>query len=215
MSVLPGNKPSISRHRLRDRLLATVKEISSPHKVFFPHGRAAVDHNCRSFPRSSTSELDPYHLYRSAVDKTLPDPLYNFAVQLGCLGFDIDMSQAPFFDMPVKVHLKIMPSVRSDGPDPEGKRLGHVVQELDRTLLVMFGIDLEYPHSRRIIDGSVLVPSHGPSLSIFHLRKLHIDLNLVFGNRFGIPLSVQSTSGRCLGQSLYSMRFQDSAHTRF
>ena len=66
----------------------------------------------------------------------------DFAVQLGRLGFDVDMPHALVFDMPVKPGLKLMTSVRSDCADPEGKLLDHVVHELDRTSLVMFGMDL-------------------------------------------------------------------------
>ena len=66
----------------------------------------------------------------------------DLAVQLGCLGFDVDMSHALVFDMPVKAGLKLMPSVGADRADPEGKRLDHVVQGSDRTCLVMFGQDL-------------------------------------------------------------------------
>ena len=66
----------------------------------------------------------------------------DFAVELGCLGFDVDMPHALVFDMPVKSGLKLMPSIRLDRADPEGKRLDHVVQEPDRTCLVMFGKDL-------------------------------------------------------------------------
>ena len=67
---------------------------------------------------------------------------FYLAVQLWRLGFDVDMPHALVFDMPVKPGLKLMPSVRSDRADPDGKLFDDVVHELDRTLLVMFGIDL-------------------------------------------------------------------------
>jgi len=56
------------------------------------------------------------------------------AVQLGRLGFDVDM--------PVKASLKLMASIRSDRADPEGKLFDNVIYELDRTSLVMFRKDL-------------------------------------------------------------------------
>ena len=54
-------------------------------------------------------------------------------LQLWRLGFDVDMPHALVFNMSVKPRLKLMTSVRSDGADPEGKLLDHVVRELDRT----------------------------------------------------------------------------------
>ena len=66
----------------------------------------------------------------------------DFAIQLWCLGFDVYMSHTLVFNMPMKPRLKLMTSIRSDRADPEGKLLDHVVQELDRTSLVMFGKDL-------------------------------------------------------------------------
>lgn len=67
---------------------------------------------------------------------------FDFAVQLRGLGFDVDMPHALVFNMPVKTSLKLMASIRSDRADPEGKLIHHVVYELDRTILVMFRIDL-------------------------------------------------------------------------
>jgi hypothetical protein len=47
------------------------------------------------------------------------------------------MSHALVFDTPVKTSLELMTPVGSNGADPEGKLFHHVVQELDRTILVM------------------------------------------------------------------------------
>ena len=58
---------------------------------------------------------------------------FDFAIQLWGLGFDIHVPHSLVFDMPMKPRLKLMTSVRSDGADPEGKLLDHVVRELDRT----------------------------------------------------------------------------------
>ena len=67
---------------------------------------------------------------------------FDFAVQLWCLRFDVHMPHSLVFDTPVKASLKLMPPIGSDGADPERELLNYVVHELDRTLLVMFGIDL-------------------------------------------------------------------------
>jgi len=67
---------------------------------------------------------------------------FNFAVQLGRLGFDVDMPHALVFNMPVKLGLKLMTPVGSDRADPEGKLFNHIVYELDRTSLIMFWKDL-------------------------------------------------------------------------
>jgi hypothetical protein len=64
------------------------------------------------------------------------------AVQLGRLGFDVHMPHALVFNMPVKASLKLMAPIRSDRADSEGKLFDDVIHELDRTSLVMFGMDL-------------------------------------------------------------------------
>ena len=66
----------------------------------------------------------------------------DFAVQLWRLGFDVYMPHALVFNMPVKPRLKLMSPIRSDRADPEGKLFDDVVQELDRTSLVMLWEDL-------------------------------------------------------------------------
>jgi hypothetical protein len=67
---------------------------------------------------------------------------FYLAVQLECLGFDVGMPHSLVFDTQVKVSLKLMTPVRSDRADPEGKLFDHIVHELDRTSLVIFGKDL-------------------------------------------------------------------------
>ena len=67
---------------------------------------------------------------------------FDFATQLMCLGFDVDLPHALICDMPVKTSLKFMTSIGPDRADPEGRLFNHVVQELDRTLLIVFWKDL-------------------------------------------------------------------------
>jgi hypothetical protein len=79
------------------------------------------------------------------------------------------MPHSLVFDMPVKTSLKFMTSIGSDRADPEGESFNHIVYELDRTILVMFRIDLECPNPRRVIDRGVLISFHQLSLSIFQV----------------------------------------------
>ncbi len=44
--------------------------------------------------------------------------------------------------MPVKTGLKLMTPISSDRVDSERILLNHIIDELDRTILVMFRIDL-------------------------------------------------------------------------
>ena len=89
------------------------------------------------------------------------------------------------------------------------------MEQLDRTSLVMLRIDLQSPNPWCIIDGSILVPFHQLSFPVFQLQELHIDLNMMPWNGFGIPLGVQSTFGSGFGQPAHSMSFQHSAHCGF
>ena len=68
--------------------------------------------------------------------------MLDLAIQLWRLGFDVHMPHSLVFDMPVKASLKLMAPSCPDGADPERKLFHHVIQELDRTILVMFGMDL-------------------------------------------------------------------------
>ena len=101
--------------------------------------------------------------------------------------------------MPMESGLKLMAVIGSYGVDAEGKSLDDMVDELDSCLLVVALVDFQGSDTCRIIDSGILVPFHSSSLSIFQLQELHIHLNVVSGNHFGIPLGMQSTLGSCLG----------------
>lgn len=67
---------------------------------------------------------------------------FYFAIQLWCSGFNAHILDVLIFDMPMKTDLKLVTPIRSDRTDPEGKFFDHIVDELDRTGLVIFRIDL-------------------------------------------------------------------------
>lgn len=67
---------------------------------------------------------------------------FDFAIQLGCLRFDINMAHSLVFDMPVKTSLKLLAPVGSDRADAEEELIHYIVHEQDRTILVMLWKDL-------------------------------------------------------------------------
>ena len=66
---------------------------------------------------------------------------FDFAIQLRCAAFNIGMADAEIFNVPVEFGLELVPVVRSDFLDAEWKLFDHIVHELNRTSLIMFGED--------------------------------------------------------------------------
>ena len=110
----------------------------------------------------------------------------HLAVQPGSGRLDIHVPDATIQDVPVERSLELGPVVRLDGLDLEGKLLEDVVEELDRGLLVVPGVDPEHPEAGAIVDGRVLVvllsrPGQG-------LDELHVDLDPVTRERLLVTL---------------------------
>ena len=124
---------------------------------------------------------------------------FNFPVELRGSRLDVDMLDAQVFHMPVEPSLKLVPPVGSDCVDAKRKFLEHIIHELDGTVLVVFREDLYGSNTRRVIDGGILVSPHRLSRFIFQVQELDIDLNVVSGNRLGIALAVNCSSGGGLG----------------
>lgn len=85
---------------------------------------------------------------------------FDFAIELRCSRFDVDMLNAVIFNMPVETGLKLMSPVGSDHIDAEWELADNIVDELDGTRLIMIRIDLQGANARRIVDGGVLEAFH-------------------------------------------------------
>ena len=89
-------------------------------------------------------------------------------------------------NMPVELGLELMPPVCSDGIDPKWEFLDHIINKLDGALLIVLPVYLKCSDTGCIIDSRVLIAANFIPLIIFQRQKLHIDLNMMPGNRFGV-----------------------------
>ncbi len=69
------------------------------------------------------------------------------------------MPDAFMFDMPVKLSMPILPSIRPDCVDAERELLNDIVDEANRTLLIMLFIDPKSTNPSCIIYRGVLIAS--------------------------------------------------------
>ncbi len=97
--------------------------------------------------------------------------------------------------VPVELGLELMPSIGSDCIDSKRELPNDMIDELDGALLIVLSIDLKRSDTRRVIDSRVLITANLVSFVVFQRQELHIYLNMMPWNRFGIPLRMQSSSG--------------------
>ena len=77
---------------------------------------------------------------------------FDLAVELWGSRLDVDVSNALIHQVPVELRLKLMPSIRSHGVDPERKLLDDVIDEGDGVLLGMAAVDLEGADPGGVVD---------------------------------------------------------------
>ena len=70
---------------------------------------------------------------------------FDFAIESRCSRFYINMTNPRVLNMPVKLCLKLMDLVRSDGLDEKRKLLYNMIDEVDGVLLIMFFVDFLKP----------------------------------------------------------------------
>jgi hypothetical protein len=114
--------------------------------------------------------------------------------------FDVYMPYAFIFHMPVKLGLKLMASVSSYRMDAEGKLVNHIINKLNGILLIVTRIDFQCPDSSSVINGSILETPDSVAVKIPQRDKLHINLDVMAWNLFGITPSVNGPAGRTLWQ---------------
>ena len=78
---------------------------------------------------------------------------FDLGVELRRTRFDVDVANASFFDIPVKLRLELMSVVSSDLLNAERKGCNDVIHEIDGIGLVVAFVDLLGTDSCRIISG--------------------------------------------------------------
>ena len=133
----------------------------------------------------------------------------DFAVELRRAGFDVGMSDALVFDVPVKLGLELVTIVGANFSDPEGELLNGIVDETDSVGLGMLLIDLEGAHAGPIVDGRELKPAYLLATLTSEGQKPNVHLNMVARDLFGIAFGVDLSEPRPPWQPVETMTSED------
>ena len=118
----------------------------------------------------------------------------HLAVQVRAPRLDVDVPHAEVLDVPVELRLPFMATIRSDGVDPKGKLLDHVIDEVDRALLIVPLVDLQRANSSSIIDGRELITADLAVVHSSQVEKLHVYLDLMARDPLGVAASVERST---------------------
>jgi hypothetical protein len=81
----------------------------------------------------------------------------DLAVEVGLARLDVDVAHAEVLHVPVELRLPLVPVVGADRVDAEGEALDHVVDEVDRALLVVARVDAQSADPGRVVDRRELI----------------------------------------------------------
>ena len=129
--------------------------------------------------------------------------------------FNINMPYTFILDMPVKLGLKLMASVSSNRMDTEGKFINHIINKLNGILLIVTGIDFQRPDSGSIINGCILKTPDSVAVKIPQRDELHINLDVMAWNLFGITSSVNGPAWRTLRQASHITANESAVDTGY
>lgn len=104
------------------------------------------------------------------------------------------MPDALVLDVPMETGLPLMSAVGTYSMDAERKLLNHVINEVDRTLLVVLRIDLQSSDPCGIIDRRVLIATQLVTGLGNQGQELDIDLDMVSGNLLGVAARVKGAT---------------------
>ncbi len=87
------------------------------------------------------------------------------------------MTNAFVFDVPVELCLEFVTAIGKYPLDAKGECLDDIVDESNRILLGVTGMDFQRPNPRGIIDGGVLIPLQALSFFVREVQKLNVELD--------------------------------------
>ena len=113
--------------------------------------------------------------------------------------------KAPWNSAPLSVWIAL---------DPEGELLEDVVDELDRGLLVVAGVDPQHPDAGAVVDRGELVVLLARAAD--RLEELHVDLDPVAGQRLlvALPTVGRGACSAASRQPVHVEAFEDPPHPR-
>jgi hypothetical protein len=119
----------------------------------------------RPFPSCTVAPPVTARTLEEAVELLGVDAVgaFDFAVEPGCARLDVGVVDALVQHVPVERGLEFCAVVCLDHLDPEWQPLKHVVDKLDRGLLVQRRVDAQHPQPSAVVDrGELVEPAPGP-----------------------------------------------------
>ena len=92
--------------------------------------------------------------------------------------------------MPMKLGLKFMAIIGSNGMNPEREFRNHIIDKIYGILLRMAIINLQRPDSGGIIHGRILKTTGGLGIGVWEFQKLYIHLDMMPRHLLFIPLGL-------------------------
>ena len=126
---------------------------------------------------------------------------FDFAVQPGRPGFDVDMPYPQIFDVPMKLGLEFVTIVCSYCMDAEGESLDHKIDEINRRSLVVTVIDPQGPDAGGIVYGGILETPEGLTGGVFEHQELDIDLDMMSRNLLLVAPGLDGAEAGIAGQT--------------
>jgi hypothetical protein len=93
--------------------------------------------------------------------------------------------------------------------NPEGKLVGHIVDEVDGVVLGVPGVDLESSDPRGVGDGRVLKASDSLTVGALERQELDVHLDVVSRYPLGVALGMESSASLLGRQAVQSLASQD------
>lgn len=126
----------------------------------------------------------------------------HFPVELWRSTFDVGVSNAFVFNMPMEFGLEFVAIVSPNFANAERELLNDMINEVDRVCLRVLFVDLKCPDTCRIVDRCVLEPAHHLAVVPLKGQELDVYLDVVTWNllliSLGVKLSHASASGRSI-----------------
>ncbi len=110
------------------------------------------------------------------------------------------MPHSLVLDMPVKLGLPFVSTIRANSVDSKGELVDDMIDEVDRTLLIVPLIYLQRTYPSRIVNGCELVATDLPAVVGLQGEELDIDLDLVSRDSFGVAAGMDGSPTDVAGQ---------------
>ena len=107
-----------------------------------------------------------------------------------------------------------MSTIRSDGMNPKGELLDHVIDEIDRALLVMPLVDFECTNPGRIVDCRELIATDLAVILRSQIEKLHVYLDVMARDLLGVAASVDGATSDIARQGTYPIALERAIDAR-